>query len=104
LINQFRPYFTIKTESGSSLSSLALCLLQTFTYRHKSNSDIVSGLFFVWPVKKKTRMKTFVRKWRAFFCFPGSMLLITIFCDFRQFSEKKIGVFLKNQCYDQNFA
>jgi hypothetical protein len=27
-----------------------------------------------------------------------------IFCDFRQFSAQKIGVFLKNQCYDQNFA
>jgi hypothetical protein len=34
----------------------------------------------------------------------GIAVMITIFCDFRQFSAKKIGVFLKNQCYDQNFA
>jgi hypothetical protein len=26
-----------------------------------------------------------------------------IFCDFWQFSAEKIGVFLKNQCYDQIF-
>jgi hypothetical protein len=31
-------------------------------------------------------------------------VMITIFCDFRQFSAKKIGVFLKNQCYDRIFA
>jgi hypothetical protein len=36
--------------------------------------------------------------------------MITIICDFRQFSAifaifgEKIGFFLKNQCYDQNFA
>jgi hypothetical protein len=30
--------------------------------------------------------------------------MITIFANFRQFSEKKIDVFLKNQFYDQNFA
>jgi hypothetical protein len=30
--------------------------------------------------------------------------MITILCDFWRFSAKKIGVFLKNQCYDQNFA
>jgi hypothetical protein len=35
---------------------------------------------------------------------PGVDVMITIFCDFRQFSPKKIGVFLKNQCYDQSFA
>jgi hypothetical protein len=35
---------------------------------------------------------------------PGVDVMITIFCDFRQFFRKKIGVFLKNQCYDQNFA
>jgi hypothetical protein len=28
---------------------------------------------------------------------PGIDVMITIFCDFRQFSAKKIGVFLKNQ-------
>jgi hypothetical protein len=33
----------------------------------------------------------------------GVDVMNTIFCDFRQFSAK-IGVFLKNQCYDQNFA
>jgi hypothetical protein len=35
---------------------------------------------------------------------PGADVMITIFCDFRQFSAKKIGVFLKNQCYCQIFA
>jgi hypothetical protein len=34
---------------------------------------------------------------------PGVDVMITIFCEFRQFSAKN-GVFLKNQCYDQNFA
>jgi hypothetical protein len=29
--------------------------------------------------------------------------MITIFCDFRQFSAK-IGIFLKKQCYDPIFA
>jgi hypothetical protein len=33
----------------------------------------------------------------------GVDVMITIFFDFRQFSAK-IGVFLKNQCYDQNFT
>jgi hypothetical protein len=31
---------------------------------------------------------------------PGVDFTITIFCDFRPFSQKKFGVFLKNQCYD----
>jgi hypothetical protein len=30
--------------------------------------------------------------------------MITNLCDFCQFSAKKIGVFLKIQCYDQIFA
>jgi hypothetical protein len=30
--------------------------------------------------------------------------MITMFCDFCQFSAKIIGVFLKNQCYDHIFA
>jgi hypothetical protein len=30
--------------------------------------------------------------------------MITIFCNFGQFSAKKIGVFIKKQCYDQNFS
>jgi hypothetical protein len=30
--------------------------------------------------------------------------MITIFCDFRQFFGENIGVFLKNQCYDQFFS
>jgi hypothetical protein len=34
----------------------------------------------------------------------GADVMITIFCYFSQFSAKKIGVFLKNQCHDQNFA
>jgi hypothetical protein len=32
---------------------------------------------------------------------PGVDVMITIFGDFCLFSAKKIGVFLKNQCYDQ---
>jgi hypothetical protein len=34
----------------------------------------------------------------------GVDVMITIFCDFYPFSAKKIAVFLKNQCYDQNFS
>jgi hypothetical protein len=34
----------------------------------------------------------------------GVDVMITIFCDFSQFSAKKIGVFLKFQCYDQLFS
>jgi hypothetical protein len=30
--------------------------------------------------------------------------MITIFCDFWQFWAEKIGVFLKSQRYDQNYA
>jgi hypothetical protein len=35
---------------------------------------------------------------------PGVDVMITIFCDFRQFSAKKLAFFVKNQCYDQNFC
>jgi hypothetical protein len=35
---------------------------------------------------------------------PGVDVMITIFGDFSQFSAKKIGVFLKYQCYDQLFS
>jgi hypothetical protein len=34
----------------------------------------------------------------------GVDVMIIMICDFHQFSAKKIGVFLKNQCYDPNFA
>jgi hypothetical protein len=34
----------------------------------------------------------------------GVDVMITIFGDFRQFSGEQIGVFLKNQCYDQIFC
>jgi hypothetical protein len=34
----------------------------------------------------------------------GVDVMITIFCDFPQFSAKEIGVFLKYQCYDQFFS
>jgi hypothetical protein len=34
---------------------------------------------------------------------PWVDVIITIFCDFLQFSTKN-GVFLKNQCYDQILA
>jgi hypothetical protein len=34
---------------------------------------------------------------------PGVDVMITIFCDFCQFSSKN-GVFLKNQCYDKIFS
>jgi hypothetical protein len=33
---------------------------------------------------------------------PGADVMITIFCDFGQFSAKKWH-FSQNQCYDQNF-
>jgi hypothetical protein len=43
-----------------------------------------------------------------FVCFyrnsSGVDVMITIFCDFCQFSDEKIGVFLKNQCYDPFLA
>jgi hypothetical protein len=35
---------------------------------------------------------------------PGVDVMIKIFCNFGNFSAQKIGVFLENQCYDQNFA
>jgi hypothetical protein len=35
---------------------------------------------------------------------PGVDVMITIFCDFRQFLAKKLAFFIKNQCYDQNFT
>jgi hypothetical protein len=34
---------------------------------------------------------------------PGVDVMITIFCDFSQFSAEKICVFLKYQCYDHFF-
>jgi hypothetical protein len=37
---------------------------------------------------------------RRIFFSAGVDVMITIFCDFRQFSAKK-GVFITNQCYDQ---
>jgi hypothetical protein len=35
---------------------------------------------------------------------PGGQCYDQNFCDFRQFSAKKIGVFLINQCHDEIFA
>jgi hypothetical protein len=35
---------------------------------------------------------------------PGADVMATIFCDFRQFSAKKLALFLKSQCYDKIFA
>jgi hypothetical protein len=40
--------------------------------------------------------------WRHYV--PGVDVVITSFCDFRQFSAGKNGVFLNNQWYDQIFA
>jgi hypothetical protein len=34
---------------------------------------------------------------------PGVDVTITTVWNFTQFSAEKNGVFLKNQCYDQNF-
>jgi hypothetical protein len=34
----------------------------------------------------------------------GVDVMITIYCDFCQFSAKKIGVFLKSQCHDEIFS
>jgi hypothetical protein len=42
---------------------------------------------------------TIIRKRRL----PGVDDMITIFCDFCQFSAKKFSVFLKKQCYDLFF-
>jgi hypothetical protein len=36
---------------------------------------------------------------------PGVNVMVNIWADFRQFSEKKnIGVFLENKCCDPNFC
>jgi hypothetical protein len=35
---------------------------------------------------------------------PGIDVMITFFCDFCQFSAKKLAFFSKKQCYDQSFA
>jgi hypothetical protein len=37
-------------------------------------------------------------------CFAGVDVVITIFCDFPQFSAKKLVFFLNKHCYDQMFA
>jgi hypothetical protein len=37
-------------------------------------------------------------------CAPGTDVMITIFCNFLTIFGKKIGVFLKNQCYHQIFS
>jgi hypothetical protein len=56
-----------------------------------------------------TVMLTFIKNKLGYILgdfFPNSSgvdVMITIFCDFRPFSTKKIGVFLKNQWYDQFF-
>jgi hypothetical protein len=34
----------------------------------------------------------------------GVDVVITVFCNFKQLSAKKIGVFLKKQCHDPSFA
>jgi hypothetical protein len=34
---------------------------------------------------------------------PGFDVMITIFCDFCQFSDENWRFFLKNQCYDHAF-
>jgi hypothetical protein len=56
----------------------------------------------------RSRYRFFIHQWAIYvhehWVRPGVDVMIAIFCDFRQFSAKKIGVFLKNQCYDQNFA
>jgi hypothetical protein len=59
------------------------------------------------PVVKKIFTKSTRRKSspsRQKFAQSGVDVMITIFGDFRQFSAEKIGVFLKNQCYDQIFC
>jgi hypothetical protein len=39
-----------------------------------------------------------------FSLFSGVNVMIKIFCDFRQFSAKKLVFFTKNQCHDPNFS
>jgi hypothetical protein len=48
------------------------------------------------PVARLLNLGSFGRNWLT----PGVDVMITIFCDFRQFSAKKLAIFLKNQCYD----
>jgi hypothetical protein len=44
------------------------------------------------------------RLWKDAATAQGSMLWSQFSAIFINFSAKKIGVFLKDQCYDQNFA
>jgi hypothetical protein len=72
----------------------------TFGDFFKSRDRIVVPIFqrrYCWD-------KSRVAGWWVHSMNPGVDVMITIFCDFRQFSAKKIGVFLKNQCYDQFFS
>jgi hypothetical protein len=72
-----------------------------------------------WGIEKKIRLwwkdlgSMFWSQFSAIFAnflrknwpfFSKTNILITIFCDFRQSSAKKIGIHLKNQCYDQILA
>jgi hypothetical protein len=54
------------------------------------------------PKRKKTFLFVQTTSWRQ--GDQGVDVTIIIFCVFCHFSAQKIGVFLKNQCYDQIFA
>jgi hypothetical protein len=62
-------------------------------------------LLLLWTAEGPMRVRTPLEEdIIAVLIMAGVDVMVTIFCDFRQFLGKKIGVFLKNQCYDQNFA
>jgi hypothetical protein len=63
------------------------------------------------PLQEDRFSQVAQRPWRLRHLLPGISFIyisganvITILRDFRQFSAKKFGVFLINQCYDQIFA
>jgi hypothetical protein len=71
------PLVTLNMESGGK-KLLSQLVLETKNFRRRREEKKAASLLL-----------------------PGVDVMITIFCDF--FGEK-IGVFLQNQCYDQNFA
>jgi hypothetical protein len=62
------------------------------------------GMAYVSKSSPSNLLKEIIQQiFKSPFLRPGVDVMITIFCDFCQFSAKKIG-FFKNQCYDQIFA
>jgi hypothetical protein len=98
----FNSVFSIKYAISFSLSDVEYKVMQTWIR--------IPSFIYSW--------RAWIEKWHLFnslaywhhqsseneHCSTGVDVMNTIFCDFSQFSAEKIGVFLKNQCYDQNFA